>query len=197
VRHNGPSGPLARGGGVLYGVHGGLELASSRSARNPRCGTAPGWQRTCEAARSDVRFEVQPHMTQQEYRAEAYRMGHHFARRQLRAGKDPDSVRLAMEGAQEHLKARKAFPAGLGEMMRLGVEDALAAKPMDRRYITPGAARGGAGRRFLEDSARRGLGLLLGISRIKSVVTGLVPLTKLRPSFTGKHPPPPRRHRAR
>jgi hypothetical protein len=77
-------------------------------------------------------------MTQQEYRAVAYGMGHHFAQKQLRTGKDPDSVRLAMKGVQEHLKARRAYSAHLAEMMWLGVEDALAGKPLDRRSITPG-----------------------------------------------------------
>jgi hypothetical protein len=77
-------------------------------------------------------------MTQDEYRAVAYRLGHDFARKLLRAGKDPDSVRLAMYRAQEHLRALKVYSPALDEMKRRGVEDALAGKPMDRHYAAPG-----------------------------------------------------------
>ena len=48
-------------------------------------------------------------MTQKEYRAVAYRLGHRFARKLLDKGKRPDSVRLAMQRAQEHLLALRAY----------------------------------------------------------------------------------------
>ena len=76
-------------------------------------------------------------MTQEEYCAVAYRLGHDYARKRLGAGNGPDSVRLAMQSAQEHLQELKAYSVGLDAMMCLGVEDALAGKPMDRRYATP------------------------------------------------------------
>jgi hypothetical protein len=86
-------------------------------------------------------------MTQEQYRAVAYRLGHHFAQKLLRAGKDHESVRLAMQDAQERLKALRAYSADLDAMKRLGVEDALAGKPIDRRYATSEDPRGGAGHR--------------------------------------------------
>jgi hypothetical protein len=76
------------------------------------------------------------------YCAVAYHLGHDYARKQLRAGNGPDSVRLAMQSAQEHLRELKAYSVGLDAMMRLGVEDALAGKPMDRRYAKVAARRG-------------------------------------------------------
>ena len=82
-------------------------------------------------------------MTQKESRAVAYRLGYHFARKLLGGGKRPDSVRLAMERAQEHLLELRAYSPELDEMKRSGVEDALAGKPIDPRYATPGAPRGG------------------------------------------------------
>jgi hypothetical protein len=85
-------------------------------------------------------------MTDEEYLAAAYRVGHHFAQKLLREGKDDDSIRLAMQDAQQHLKALRAYSADLDAMKRLGVEDALAGKPIDRRYATE-EPRGGAGRR--------------------------------------------------
>jgi hypothetical protein len=83
-------------------------------------------------------------MTPEEYRAVAYRLGHHFAQKRLRAGKGPDSVRLAMQRAQEHLLVLRAYSADLDRMMRRGVEDALAGKLIDRRYATLGSPRSGA-----------------------------------------------------
>jgi hypothetical protein len=80
-------------------------------------------------------------MTQEEYRAVTYRLGHHFARELLGKGELPDSVRLAMQRAQEHLLALRAYSPELDEMTRRGVEDALAGKPIDPRYATPGAPR--------------------------------------------------------
>jgi hypothetical protein len=85
-------------------------------------------------------------MTDEEYLAVAYRLGHHFAQKLLRQGKDDDSIRLAMQDAQERLKALRAYSADLDAMTRRGVEDALAGKPIDRRYEAPGEPRGGAGR---------------------------------------------------
>jgi hypothetical protein len=85
-------------------------------------------------------------MSPDEYRAVAYRLGHHFARNMLGAGKAPDAVRVAMERAQEHLLALGAYSDELDRMKRLGVEDALAGKPIDRRYAKPGPPRGGMGR---------------------------------------------------
>jgi hypothetical protein len=70
-------------------------------------------------------------MRTQEYRAESYRLGHRFARRMLGAGMDPDSVRRAMDRAQEHLLELRAFSVDMDEMMRRGVEDVLAGRPMD------------------------------------------------------------------
>ena len=99
------------------------------------------------AARSDARFAERTQMTQEEYCAVAYRMGHHFAQKQLRAGKGPDSIRLSMECAQDHLKALRAYSEALDQMQRRGVEDALAGKPMDRRYATSKLPRGGTARR--------------------------------------------------
>jgi hypothetical protein len=77
-------------------------------------------------------------MTDDEYLAVAYRLGHDFARRQLRAGKGPDSIRLAMEDAQKRLRALRAHSEVLDAMKRRGVEDVLAGKPIDRRYRMPG-----------------------------------------------------------
>ena len=88
-------------------------------------------------------------MTPQEYRTVAYRLGHHFAQKQLREGKGPDSVRLAMQRAQEHLQVLRAYSADLDQMMRRGVEDVLAGKPIDRRDATSGSPRSGAGRSIL------------------------------------------------
>ena len=82
-------------------------------------------------------------MTQKEYCAVAYRLGHRFARKLLGDGQRPDFVRLAMQRAQEHLLALRAYSPELDEMMRSGVEDALAGKPIDPRYARPGAPRGG------------------------------------------------------
>jgi hypothetical protein len=86
-------------------------------------------------------------MNHDEFRAVAYRLGHHFAERLLRAGKDHEAIRLAMRDAQERLKSLRAYSATLDAMKRLGVEDALAGKPIDRRYAAPGESRGGAGHR--------------------------------------------------
>jgi hypothetical protein len=83
-------------------------------------------------------------MTPAEYRAVAYRTGYHFARERLRAGEDPDSVRLALRRGLEHLRALRAHSADLGGMMRRGVEDSLAGKPIDRLHALPGSARCGA-----------------------------------------------------
>jgi hypothetical protein len=94
-------------------------------------------------------------MTQEEYRAVAYRLGHHFAQKLLRAGRGPDSVRLAMQRAQEHLLTLRAYSADLDQMKRRGVEDALAGKPMDSRYVTPGSLRGGVRRRSWPSRSRR------------------------------------------
>jgi hypothetical protein len=78
-------------------------------------------------------------MSPEEYRAEAYRLGHRFARGRLGAGAAPDTVRLALERAQEVLLGLRAYSADLEEMMRRGVEDVLAGRPMDRRSAaTPG-----------------------------------------------------------
>ena len=82
-------------------------------------------------------------MTPDESRAVAYRLGHHFAEKLLGAGKSPDTVRAAMERAQERLLELRAYSADLDRMKRLGVEDALAGKPIDRRYAAPGP--GGVG----------------------------------------------------
>ena len=83
-------------------------------------------------------------MTPAEYRAVAHRLAHHFARERLRAGEDPDSVRLAMRGALEHLRVLRADSADLDQTMRRGVEDALAGKPIDRLHAAPGSPRNGA-----------------------------------------------------
>jgi len=77
-------------------------------------------------------------MTPDECRAVAYRLEHHFAEKMLGAGKTPDTVRAAMERAQVHLPELRAYSADLDRMKRLGVEDALAGKPMDRRFAAPG-----------------------------------------------------------
>jgi hypothetical protein len=68
-------------------------------------------------------------MKPDEYRAEAYRLGHRFARGLLGAGKAPDTVRLAMDRAQERLLELRAYSADLEAMMRRGVEDVLATGP--------------------------------------------------------------------
>ena len=81
-------------------------------------------------------------MTQKEYRAVAYRVGHRFTRKLLDKGRRPDSARLAMQRAQEHLLALRAYSPELDDMKRSGVEDALAGKPIDPRYARPGAPRG-------------------------------------------------------
>jgi hypothetical protein len=73
-------------------------------------------------------------MSPEEYRAEAYRLGQRFARRRLGAGAAPDTVRLALDRAQEVLLGLGAYSADLEEMMRRGVEDVLAGRPMDRRH---------------------------------------------------------------
>ena len=83
-------------------------------------------------------------MTPAEYRAVAHRLAHNFARKRLRAGEDPDSVRLAMRRALEHLRALRADSADLDQTMRRGVEDALAGKPIDRLRAAPGSTRSGA-----------------------------------------------------
>jgi hypothetical protein len=85
-------------------------------------------------------------MTPDECRAEAYRIGHQFAQKRLGAGAAPATIRVAMERAQEHLLELRAYSADLDRMKRLGVEDALAGKPLDRRYAAPGPPRSGAGR---------------------------------------------------
>jgi hypothetical protein len=77
-------------------------------------------------------------MTDAEQLAVAYCLGHDYARKQLEAGKDADSIRLAINHAQEHLMALRAYSQPIDEMKRRGVEDALAGKPIDRRYGTPG-----------------------------------------------------------
>jgi hypothetical protein len=77
-------------------------------------------------------------MRDQEQLTVAYCLGHDYARKQLEAGKDADSIRLAMGHAQEHLMALRAYSPALDEMKRRGVEDALAGKPIDRRYDRPG-----------------------------------------------------------
>ena len=81
-------------------------------------------------------------MTQEEFRAVAYRLEHRFASKLLSRGRRPDSIRLAMERAQEHLLALRAYSPELDAMKRSGVEDALAGKPIDPRYARPGAPRG-------------------------------------------------------
>ena len=81
-------------------------------------------------------------MTQKEYCAVAYRLGHHFARKLLGDGKRPDFVRLAMQRAQEHLLTLRVYSPELDDLMGSGVEDALAGKPIDPRYARPGAPRG-------------------------------------------------------
>jgi hypothetical protein len=73
-------------------------------------------------------------MTDEEYCAQAYRIGYNFARKLLADGKDPASVRRAMEAAQDRLRALRVYSASMDYMKRLGVEDALAARPLDRRY---------------------------------------------------------------
>ena len=82
-------------------------------------------------------------MTQDEYCGVAYRLGHGFARKLLGDGKRPNSVRLAMQRAQEHLLTLRAYSPELDDLMQSGVEDALTGKPIDPRYATPGAPRGG------------------------------------------------------
>jgi hypothetical protein len=77
-------------------------------------------------------------MTGEEQLAVAYCLGHNFARKQLKAGKDPDSIRAAIDCAQDHLKALSAYSEAIDAMKRRGVEDALAGKPIDRRYDMPG-----------------------------------------------------------
>jgi hypothetical protein len=88
-------------------------------------------------------------MTPEEFHMVAYRLGHDFAQKQLRAGMGPDSVRLAMQRAQEHLQVLRAYSADLEQMMRRGVEDALAGKPIDRRDARLGSSRRGAGQSIL------------------------------------------------
>jgi hypothetical protein len=68
-------------------------------------------------------------MKSDEYRAEAYRLGHRFARGLLGAGKAPHTVRLALDRAQERLLELRAYSADLEAMMRRGVEDVLATWP--------------------------------------------------------------------
>jgi hypothetical protein len=80
-------------------------------------------------------------MRPEEYRAEAYRLGHRFARGRLGAGEAPDTVRVALDRAQEVLLGLRAYSADLEEMMRLGVEDVLAGRPMDRRHAAPPGRR--------------------------------------------------------
>jgi hypothetical protein len=82
-------------------------------------------------------------MTQEEFRAVAYRLGHRFARKLLSRGRRPDSIRLAMERAQEHLLALRAYSPELDAMKRSGVDEALAGKPIDPRYARPGAPHAG------------------------------------------------------
>jgi len=59
-------------------------------------------------------------MTQDEYCGVAYRLGHRFARKLLGDGKCPDFVRLAMQRAQEHLLALRAYSPELDDMKRSG-----------------------------------------------------------------------------
>jgi hypothetical protein len=82
-------------------------------------------------------------MTQDEYRAQAYRLGHHFVRKLLGLGKAPGTIRRDIDRAQEHLLTLGAYSAELDRMKRLGAEDALAGKAMDGRYAAPGSPRGG------------------------------------------------------
>ena len=78
-------------------------------------------------------------MDPEEYRAEAYRLGHRFARRLLDAGQAPDAIRRTLDRAQEHLLELQAYSADLAAMIRLGAEDVLAGRPGDRRITaTPG-----------------------------------------------------------
>jgi hypothetical protein len=79
-------------------------------------------------------------MRPQEYRAESYHLGHRFAMRLLGAGMDPGSVRRAMDRAQERLRELRAYSADMDEMIRRGIEDVLAGRPMN-----PDRPRGDAG----------------------------------------------------
>jgi hypothetical protein len=55
-------------------------------------------------------------MTQDEYRAQAYRLGHRFVRKLLGLGKTPDTIRRAIDRAQEHLLTLGAYSAELDRM---------------------------------------------------------------------------------
>jgi hypothetical protein len=79
-------------------------------------------------------------MKPEEYRAEAYRVGHQFARGLLGIGKDPETIRVAMDRAQERLRELRAYSADLEAMMRGGVEEALVAWLAGRAHL-----RGDAG----------------------------------------------------
>lgn len=66
-------------------------------------------------------------MRPEEYRAEAYRLGHRFARGLLGTGKGPETVHMAIDRAQERLLELRAYSVDLEAMMRRGAEDVLTA----------------------------------------------------------------------